>query len=75
MSSNNIRPEMQNLLIQAATGAIKGILHGEVVVQSCLSCVHFKEPQEICNLYNMRPPARIIAKACPDYMDNLEVPF
>lgn len=42
---------------------------------SCINCVSFNEPIEICNKWNIRPPARVIAFGCPDYFDAEEVPF
>jgi hypothetical protein len=41
--------------------------------RTCLNCEHFDEPNEQCNLYNQRPPARIIAFGCDSYVD--KVPF
>ena len=39
----------------------------------CLSCEHFKEAQEICELYEERPPAKVIVIGCPSY--NADIPF
>lgn len=47
-------------------------LRGEVL-RTCVSCLHFDEPTELCKLCNLRPPARVIANACPQYRD--EIPF
>ena len=39
--------------------------------RTCLSCIHFKEADELCVVSNppARPPARIIAFGCPAYQD------
>jgi len=47
----------------------------EEVVKSCLSCEFFNEQAEKCNKWNARPPARIIAFGCPDYLDKDCIPF
>lgn len=46
-----------------------------VILQSCLTCASFHEESEICQKFKARPPARVIVHACPDYMDNDEIPF
>jgi hypothetical protein len=43
------------------------------VVRSCLNCDKFDEPNEICNKYGGRPPAKIIAFGCEGYEE--KVPF
>lgn len=43
--------------------------------QSCLTCINFDEPSEVCKLYKQRPPARIIVNGCPSFDDISEVPF
>ena len=50
-------------------------LAGEINRRTCLTCVHFKEPEIFCNLHKANPPARIVAFSCDDYMDNLGVPY
>lgn len=55
-------------------------------MQTCLTCINFSEhakrmspnyvqPEEFCNRFNGRPPARIIAYGCPSYTHNDEIPF
>jgi hypothetical protein len=75
MSSRKTRDAIIDYLHQATRGAITGIMHGEIANASCISCINFDEKGELCKLYKMRPPARIIAYACPEYMDNQEIPF
>lgn len=41
----------------------------------CCNCCHFDEPKEICNYYRQRPPARVIATACPTHVSDDEIPF
>lgn len=43
-------------------------------LRSCLNCEKFDESNELCNAFNARPPARVIAKAC-DGWGYAEVPF
>ncbi len=45
------------------------------ITTSCLSCVNFDEPTEFCTKGKMKPPARVIAFACPDYFDTEEIPY
>lgn len=45
------------------------------LMQSCLSCHHFLEPNETCKKFNSRPPARIIANGCQHYDDDFDIPF
>lgn len=42
-------------------------------LRSCINCINFIEKTELCNIYKQRPPARIIAKACEQWEDN--IPF
>jgi hypothetical protein len=44
--------------------------------KSCLNCIKFNEKAELCNLYNQRPPARVIAYSCGDKWEDVkEIPF
>lgn len=45
------------------------------MTSSCISCVHFNEPTEICKLFKARPPAKVIAFGCRHYNDSDEIPF
>lgn len=73
---------MQNS-VNPTTGKHRPALRAGVVINgpddgltsSCLSCSFFREPTELCNRYNQRPPARVIAFGCKDYLDNDEIPF
>lgn len=80
MSSDPIRPKLRDnpsydlahyihqwLMSEAASGFAP--------TQSCISCVAFDEPTEVCRKFNARPPARVIALSCPDYFDTNQIPF
>jgi hypothetical protein len=41
--------------------------------RSCITCTRFDEPNEQCQLYQQRPPARVIAMGCEAYDE--EPPF
>ena len=41
--------------------------------KTCLNCLHFDEPNELCKRFNARPPARIIATSCKEHED--DIPF
>ena len=43
-------------------------------LRSCLNCTRFELEREVCILYDQRPPAKIIAKACERW-ESLELPF
>lgn len=47
----------------------------EAQTKTCLNCVHFNEPTEICTKFNQRPPARVIALSCEQHEDNHDIPF
>lgn len=77
-SSPNLRQTRDGLLdnlCAAVTGAVTGVMHGEKPTPCCISCVSFRESDEVCLMYKRRPPARVIAYGCPAYTDNLDVPF
>ena len=41
--------------------------------RNCITCMHFIEHMETCDLYKSRPPARIIANGCDSH--TMEIPF
>lgn len=43
--------------------------------ESCLTCSYFREAEERCTKFNARPPARVIAYGCDQYIDNDVIPF
>jgi hypothetical protein len=44
-----------------------------LATRTCLTCDKFDEPNELCNKYGGRPPAKVIAFGCDGYEDR--VPF
>jgi hypothetical protein len=42
---------------------------------SCITCSRFNEPMELCNHFKAKPPARIIAFGCDQYLDTEEIPY
>lgn len=49
---------------------IRALMEG---TKTCITCDHFNLPNEVCGMYNMRPPAKVIAFGCPAYEN--EIPF
>lgn len=41
--------------------------------KSCVNCDHFNTSQELCGLVDERPPAKVIAQGCEQWVK--EVPF
>lgn len=41
--------------------------------KTCVTCSHF-QTDEVCKLFNVRPPASVIASGCEKY-DDIDVPF
>lgn len=62
---------MINAVVDLVRPAIVEALH--TATRTCLTCDHFKEKSETCQLYMKRPPARVIAFGCPAYIN--EIPF
>ncbi len=64
-------PERERAIAIALQVAAKEIAHSVVTcMDTCVNCLHFDEPSEICALAQARPPARVIAYGCPSF-DNL----
>ena len=55
--------------------AVSAILRDKQAYESCLVCSNFNETNELCKLANQRPPARIIAYGCPQFIDAEQPPF
>lgn len=66
--------ERRNFVAKVVTelrSAIKEEL--DMSTKTCLNCLHFDEPNELCKRFNARPPARIIATSCKEHED--DIPF
>lgn len=62
--------------LQSLVGkAVETILKDKQAYQTCLVCERFNENTEICQLANARPPARVIAYGCPQFIDKEQPPF
>jgi hypothetical protein len=75
--NTRFRPNADNTLERMLKCAIGlALAKPEDIVLSCLNCDSFNEGLEICNKFNARPPARVIAFAC-EHHSNLEdeIPF
>lgn len=65
-------------LASAASNAMYRVLEDNNTnypFQTCLRCDNFDEPKEICKLFNMRPPAKVIAFGCEKFDDKEWIPF
>jgi hypothetical protein len=59
----------------AVANAVINIIRDDPIYRSCLNCMYFNEQAELCSKYNQKPPARIIAYACPTWENQDEIPF
>jgi len=66
------RSEALNEIAKVITETIIKVLDNNL--RSCLNCSRFNESREACNLYQARPPAKVIAKGCEKW-DEINVPF
>lgn len=78
MSSNNgFRSNTNRLLIELRElSATLEKTPAEELHVSCVNCTNWHQIEEYCMKYQQRPPARIIAFACPDWFNlDEDVPF
>lgn len=70
--------ELQSKLAQAVYETIKVVTPANMLFQSCIVCTHFGE-NEICKMFNVRPPAKIIVFGCVKFQESdsedFDVPF
>lgn len=61
----------------ALDAAIEKIIHDPISIpyQNCLNCEHWKRTEDICGLYNAKPPTEILIYSCPSYKDDQDIPF
>jgi hypothetical protein len=52
---------------------MRRVEHAHKMFPCCINCDNFVEEIEICKLYQIRPPAHIIAYGCPAWLQL--VPF
>ena len=64
----------QEVWLNLQTDLVKTITRSNIF-QNCLNCMHWKNAEDKCGLYNAKPPAVIIVYSCPDYKDDGEIPF
>ena len=64
--------ELRAKLAQLVTETIKDVTSSNMLFQSCIVCEHFQD-NEICKLYNVRPPARIIVFGCKNYEESSNI--
>lgn len=70
--------ELQSKLAAILPSILKEVTPSNMLFQSCLICEYFQE-SEVCKMFNVRPPARIIVFGCEKFKENDrlgdEVPF
>ena len=70
--------ELQSKLAQLVQDTIKEVTPKNMLFQSCIVCTHFGE-NEICKMFNVRPPAKIIVFGCSKFQESdspdMDVPF
>ena len=70
--------ELQSKLAALVQDTIKEVTPANMLFQSCIVCTHFGE-NEICKMFNMRPPAKIIVFGCVKFQESdspdMDVPF
>lgn len=68
--------ELQSKLAQLIPDIIKEATPKNMLFQSCIVCEHFQE-NEVCKLFNVRPPARIIVFGCDKFEEtaDFDIPF
>ncbi len=70
--------EFESKLAQAVYETIKTVTPANMLFQSCIVCTHFGE-NEICKMFNIRPPAKIIVFGCVKFQESdnpdSDIPF
>lgn len=72
-----LREEAKLEISAAASNAALRVLENShhYPFKTCMNCEYFDEPTELCKLYKLRPPAKIIAFGCEKYEDGDIIPF
>lgn len=65
----------RQIIVAKIVGDLRAAVKEELdrSTKTCLNCLHFDEPNELCKRFNARPPARIIATSCKEHED--DIPF
>lgn len=61
--------ELQGKLFASVMEVLKEVTPKNMMFESCLVCEHFQE-NEICKMFNVRPPARIIVFGCEKFKES-----
>lgn len=69
----SIKPKLRTHIFKKITNILQENM--DYPYKTCITCDHFLEQQEKCNLYDQRPPARVIAFGCDSYKDDNYIPF
>ena len=68
----NIKPKLRQ---EGLIELYSAIVNGTFPFQSCINCKNFNEPDELCILYKMKPPVRVLVFGCDSYEDVGDIPF
>jgi len=61
--------ELRHKLVGAVLDVLKEVTPKNMMFQSCLVCEHFQE-NEVCKMFNVHPPARIIVFGCEKFKES-----
>ena len=75
MKAPKLRPNARHELRANIYNALENIFEQECIYISCINCANFRAKEEMCGLVMQRPPAKVIAYACPKWEDKDEIPF
>lgn len=64
--------EISSKLSQLLVEVIKDVTPSNMLFQSCIVCEHFGET-EVCKMFNVRPPARIIVFGCNKFEESSHI--
>lgn len=62
-----MKQEEGNKLAQAKELIHKELLECEVI-HGCVNCAHCDVDKNLCNLYNLQPPIRVVTFGCPNWV-------
>lgn len=72
-----MRDESYADLYSAIQAAVDRVIKkpSSVPYKNCLNCEHWDFGNDLCGLYNAKPPTEIIVYSCPSHKDNQDIPF